>query len=186
MKKRMLRLTALLLALLLALTACTAESLLQIAETLNEAAGQPEQYEQPIEEASELTEEAAKPAEERSADAAEVVFGEAYDTPETVATYLHLYRELPPNYITKSDAQDRGWDSSKGNLRDAAPGCSIGGDTFGNREGLLPEGKYHECDVNYTGGYRGGERIVWSADGAIYYTDDHYESFTQLYEGWAS
>ena len=66
-----------------------------------------------------------------------------------------------------------------------APGHAIGGDTFGNREGLLPEedGRiYYECDVNYEGGYRGGERIVFSSDGLIYYTDDHYESFTLLYE----
>ena len=61
---------------------------------------------------------------------------------------------------------------------------SIGGDKFGNREGLLPKEdgrQYYECDVNYQGGYRGAERIVFSNDGLIFYTDDHYNSFTQLY-----
>jgi len=69
-------------------------------------------------------------------------------------------------------------------LDEVAPGMSIGGDTFGNREGLLPKAdgrKYYECDVNYEGGYRNGERIVYSNDGLIFYTDDHYESFEQLY-----
>ena len=122
--------------------------------------------------------------EQPSAEEAGVTYGEWYDTPYEVAEYLHLYGELPPNYLTKNEAQDRGWDSSRGNLWDVAPGMSIGGDRFGNYEGLLPEKKgrrYTECDVNYDGGYRGGERIVFSNDGLIYYTDDHYESFELLY-----
>ena len=77
-----------------------------------------------------------------------------------------------------------GWDNQKGNLDEVAPGMSIGGDYFGNREGLLPKAdkrKYYECDVNYIGGYRNGERIVYSNDGLIFYSDDHYKSFEQLY-----
>ncbi len=61
---------------------------------------------------------------------------------------------------------------------------SIGGDHFGNYEGLLPDAtgrKWHECDVNYSGGYRGAERLVYSNDGLIYYTEDHYESFEKMY-----
>lgn len=107
-----------------------------------------------------------------------------YDTPEEVAEYIHTYGRLPENFITKNDARDLGWVSSEGNLWDVAYGMSIGGDKFGNREGLLPDAKgrtWYECDVNYSGGFRGGERIVFSNDGLIYYTDDHYESFTQLY-----
>lgn len=108
----------------------------------------------------------------------------SYTTPEDVAEYIHTFGTLPNNFITKSEAKALGWDSSKGNLRDVAPGKSIGGDYFGNYEGLLPTKKgrkYTECDVNYDGGYRGGERIIFSNDGLIFYTDDHYESFTQLY-----
>ena len=101
--------------------------------------------------------------------------------PEDVAAYLHAYGHLPSNFITKNDARALGWDSSKGNLWDVAPGKSIGGDRFGNYEGLLPAGKYRECDVNYAGGYRGSERIIYGEDGSVYYTADHYQSFTRLY-----
>ena len=101
-----------------------------------------------------------------------------------VATYLHAYGELPCNYITKAKARDLGWDSSRGNLWDVAYGYSIGGDRFGNYEGRLPDApgrKWYECDVNYDGGYRGAERILYASDGLIYYTDDHYSTFTLLY-----
>lgn len=110
--------------------------------------------------------------------------GQPYSSKDEVALYLHEYGELPPNYLTKKEAQALGWDSSKGNLWEVAPQMSIGGDVFGNREGLLPKKNgrtWYECDVNYQGGFRGAERILYSSDGLIYYTDDHYESFTRLY-----
>ena len=110
-----------------------------------------------------------------------------YSTPEEVALYLHVFVELPPNFLTKDEARDLGWVSSDGNLWDVTEQMSIGGDIFGNREGLLPEDEervYYECDVNYYGGFRGSERVVFSDDGLIYYTNDHYETFTQLYDGW--
>jgi guanyl-specific ribonuclease Sa len=109
-----------------------------------------------------------------------------YTTPEDVAAYLLAYQKLPDNYITKSEAVKLGWDASRGNLWDVTDKKSIGGDRFGNREGLLPDktGRiWYECDVNYTGGYRGPERLVYSNDGLIYYTGDHYGSFVQLNEG---
>lgn len=107
-----------------------------------------------------------------------------YDTPEDVAEYIHTYGKLPGNFITKNEARDLGWVSSEGNLWDVAYGMSIGGDKFGNREGLLPDAEgrvWYECDINYQGGYRNGERIVYSNDGLIYFTADHYESFDRLY-----
>lgn len=105
-----------------------------------------------------------------------------YTTPATVAAYLHTFNKLPSNFITKKEAQQLGWDSKKGNLTDVAPGKSIGGDRFGNYEEILPKKKkYTECDVNYESGRRGSERIVFSNDGDIYYTANHYETFTQLY-----
>lgn len=116
-----------------------------------------------------------------------VEYGYDYSTPEEVALYLYVFVELPPNFITKDEARDLGWVSSKGNLWDVAGEMSIGGDEFGNREGILPKEKgrtYYECDVNYYGGFRGSERIVFSDDGLIYYTADHYETFDQLYDGW--
>jgi len=118
-----------------------------------------------------------------------VEYGFNYYTPEEVALYLYVFVELPPNFLTKDEARELGWVSSKGNLWDVADGMCIGGDIFGNREGLLPEAEdyeriYYECDVNYAGGFRGSERVVFSDDGLIYYTGDHYESFELLYDGW--
>ena len=105
-----------------------------------------------------------------------------YYSTEDVALYLYTYGELPDNFITKKEAQSMGWDNKKGNLWEVADGMCIGGDYFGNKEGLLPEeDDYTECDVNYEGGFRGAERIVFSDDGDIYYTGDHYKSFEQLY-----
>lgn len=121
---------------------------------------------------------------EASAEKLSVEKDGSYTTPEDVAEYIHTFGTLPKNFITKSEAKALGWDNKKGNLWDVAEGKSIGGDYFGNYEGLLPKEKgrkYTECDVNYEGGYRGGERIIFSDDGLIFYTDDHYESFTQLY-----
>jgi len=118
---------------------------------------------------------------------AEVEYGYDYYTPEEVALYLYVFWELPPNYITKDEAYDMGWDSQAGNLWDVAYGFCIGGDRFGNREGLLPDDgvrQWYECDVNYEGGYRGAERLLFSSDGLIYYTGDHYETFEPMYEGW--
>ena len=107
-----------------------------------------------------------------------------YTSKEEVAAYLHIYGHLPGNYITKDEAKKLGWDSKEGNLGEVAPGKSIGGDYFGNYEGSLPEKEgrnYYECDIDSDGGYRGAKRIVYSDDGLIYYTEDHYETFELLY-----
>lgn len=107
----------------------------------------------------------------------------SYTTKEDVALYIHTYSHLPDNFITKKEAQDLGW--SGGSLEPYAPGMCIGGSRFGNYEGLLPEAKgrsWTECDIDTLGaGSRGAKRIVFSNDGLIYYTDDHYESFELLY-----
>ena len=105
----------------------------------------------------------------------------AYTARDDVALYLHLYGRLPGNFITKKQAQSLGW--SGGSLEDFAPGKCIGGDRFGNYEGLLPSGRsYRECDINTLGAKsRGAERIVYSDDGLIYYTSDHYNTFALLY-----
>ncbi len=121
--------------------------------------------------------------EQETIQTVEVREGEFYDCAQEVVEYLHLYEELPGNYLTKKEARDLGWVSSEGNLWDVAPGASIGGDHFGNFEGLLPEkpGRdYQEADINYKGGYRDGERLVFSNDGLYFYTDDHYESFDEM------
>ena len=113
--------------------------------------------------------------------------GGRYDTMEEVAIYLTFFDELPGNYITKKEAQALGWDNRKGNLWKVADGCSIGGDRFGNYEGLLPDAKgrrWTECDIGFDGGYRNGQRIVFSNDGLIYYTADHYQSFDEIEVIW--
>ncbi len=106
-----------------------------------------------------------------------------YTSKEDVALYIHTYWHLPSNFVTKARAREKGW--SGGSLEEYFPGCSIGGDVFGNREGLLPKKKgrtYYECDIDTKGkSSRGAKRIVFSDDGLIYYTDDHYETFTLLY-----
>ncbi len=104
----------------------------------------------------------------------------SYYSKDDVALYIHTYGRLPSNFITKKEAQALGWEG--GSLDEIAPGKAIGGDYFGNYEGLLPKGSYHECDINTNGRRsRGAERIIYSSDGRIYYTSNHYESFTQLY-----
>ena len=107
-----------------------------------------------------------------------------YTSKDEVAAYIHAYGHLPSNFITKKEAKALGWVSNQGNLGEVAPGKSIGGDYFGNYEGQLPEKKgrsYYECDIDSTGGYRGAKRIIFSSDGLIFYTEDHYNTFEQLY-----
>ncbi len=107
-----------------------------------------------------------------------------YSSKEEVALYIHLYGDLPDNYVTKDEAEDAGW--SGGNVEYyTGEGTAIGGSRFGNREGLLPKEQgrtYTECDIDTVGeNSRGAKRIVFSNDGLVYYTDDHYESFELLY-----
>lgn len=104
--------------------------------------------------------------------------------PQDIADYIFEHGELPDNFITKEEAQKLGWDSSRNYVSDVAPGKSIGGDRFGNYEGLLPSKKgrqWYEADCYYTKGKRNAHRILFSNDGLVYYTDDHYESFTQMF-----
>ena len=102
---------------------------------------------------------------------------------DEVAEYIHENGCLPDNFITKSEARELGWNG--GSLEPYAPGMCIGGDKFGNYKGLLPEKsgrRYYECDIDTLGAEtRGAKRIVYSSDGLIYYTEDHYESFELLY-----
>ncbi len=107
-----------------------------------------------------------------------------YTSKDEVALYIHKYNKLPNNFITKKEAQALGWDNTINNVGDITKGKSIGGDRFGNFEGKLPKEKgrqYFEADIDYAGKKRNAKRIVFSNDGFIYYTDDHYESFTLLY-----
>ncbi|MDO4621332.1 MAG: ribonuclease domain-containing protein [Eubacteriales bacterium] len=113
-----------------------------------------------------------------------VVEDGSYTSKDEVALYIHEFGHLPGNFISKRKAEKLGWDSREGNLWEVAPGKSIGGSRFGNYEGLLPEDDdrtYYECDIDYDGGYRGAKRIIYSDDGLVFYTEDHYKTFEQLY-----
>lgn len=127
--------------------------------------------------------DAVSPGESDKSSPAALDEGGEYTSAEDVALYLHLYAHLPQNFITKKDARALGWNG--GGLDDYADGKCIGGDRFGNYEGLLPDApgrEYHECDINTLhAASRGAKRIVYSNDGLIYYTEDHYESFILLY-----
>ena len=108
----------------------------------------------------------------------------SYTSRDEVALYLHTYGKLPKNFISKKDAEEQGFRFGEGDFGEAFPGMSVGGSRFGNYEGQLPEKsgrRYYECDIDYQGGRRNAKRLVYSNDGLIFYTDDHYKSFTQLY-----
>lgn len=101
-----------------------------------------------------------------------------YTSKNDVALYIHLYHRLPGNYITKSQG-----DRQYGDYHNIPTSMNIGGDVFKNREKLLPSGyTYYECDIGTRGGSnRGARRIVFTTSGIVYYTSDHYKSFTRLY-----
>ena len=129
------------------------------------------------------TESSASSSTESSTESAVIDENGSYTNKDDVALYIHVYGHLPSNFITKKEAEKLGW--SGGSLEPYAPGKCIGGDRFGNYEGLLPKKmgrSYTECDIDTLGKKsRGAKRIVFSNDGLIYYTDDHYASFELLY-----
>ncbi len=104
-----------------------------------------------------------------------------YCTVDEVSAYIKEFHKLPNNYITKKEARDLGW--SGGPLKKYAPGKSIGGDVFTNREGVLQKtsAKYIECDINANGTSRGPERIIFNSETfQVYYTSDHYKTFKEV------
>lgn len=106
-----------------------------------------------------------------------------YTDKDHVAVYLYQFNHLPSNYITKKEAEALGW-KDKGSLDKIAPGKSIGGDRYGDYEKKLPAQKgriWKEADIDYTKGNRGPKRLIYSNDGLIYYTGDHYNTFQKIY-----
>ena len=200
------KIQALLLALVLSLTltACSEEvtdavidevvdiAISEVVDAITEEEPAVEETQDPVEDVSNPSEEESVPEEEAPPAEEEVPPAEEepaidedgyYTTKEDVALYIYTYGHLPDNFITKKEAEALGW--SGGGLDDYAYGCCIGGNRFGNYEGLLPEAdgrKYTECDIDTMhASKRGAKRIVFSNDGLIYYTDEHYKSFTLLY-----
>lgn len=168
------RLSALLLALLLALAGFSAASAEDWRGLLRDLYGLTDDYD-----GGPQSESTADPQEQT-----EVQFELPVTDPQQIVNYLELYGELPENFITKDEARALGWDSRYNYVGEVAPGKSIGGDRFGNYERQLPSKKgrtWYECDANYRGKKRGAERVLFSSDGLYYYTDDHYQTFTQMF-----
>ena len=167
-----------LLALALTLTACGAAPAPEPQQPAEQEPAQTAEQVSPAEETAE-PEEAPPEGEE----AQTLPEDGTYTTKEDVALYIHLYGHLPDNFLTEKEAEKLGWPG--GSLEPYAPGMCIGGSRFGNYEGLLPEAEgrtYTECDIDTLGAEkRGAKRIVFSNDGLIYYTEDHYKSFELLY-----
>ena len=166
--------TALLLAaiMLFALTACGSQA-------ADDSSSDQQQEQQDV-----LPDEGDETPDVPDNDGADAAIDEdgSYTSKEDVALYIHTYGHLPENYITKDEARALGWEG--GSVEVYQEGAAIGGDRFGNREGLLPEQtgrSYTECDINTDGAdSRGAERLIFSNDGLYFYTSDHYASFTEL------
>lgn len=162
-----------------------AESSTAPAESADESSGVTVTAEAPQNTPEARTEQSTQEAQSAPQTAESQAISEdgTYSSRDDVALYIHIYGHLPGNFITKKQARELGWNG--GSVEDYAPGKSIGGDHFGNYEGLLPEKdgrSYTECDIDTLGkSGRGAKRIIFSNDGLIYYTDDHYASFTLLY-----
>lgn len=186
---------AVLAAVLFALTACglgpgaetVTESGIKIvteAETEAEStAAETTEEKTETETGAEVTETETETETEAVTEAAAIAEDGVYTSKDDVGLYIHTYGKLPKNFITKTEAQKLGW--SGGGLDGYADGKCIGGDYFGNYEGKLPKKngrKYTECDIDTLHAKsRGAKRIIFSNDGLIFYTEDHYETFVQLY-----
>lgn len=178
-KLRLLGLWLLLLAMLMA--ACgTGESPLPDSPQGAETAAQQIRDDEILQE-PDAPQDEEEPREDGAKDRLPVYGGYYYDL-NNVVLYLETYSELPANYITKAEARELGWEG--GSVENYREGAAIGGDYFGNREGLLPKAggrSYTECDIDTNGyGSRGSRRLVFSNDGLYFYTSDHYESFSEV------
>ena len=171
MGKRLKRLLAAVLALLLALGALS-------------FAGAEDDWREKLRQLYGLTNEDQTGQQSETQKETEVKFELPVTDPQQVVNYLSIYGQLPENFITKREAQDMGWDSRWNYVGEVAPGMSLGGDRFGNYDRKLPTKKgrtWYECDVNYRGKKRSAERLLFSSDGLYYYTNDHYQTFTQMF-----
>ena len=100
-----------------------------------------------------------------------------------VDLFVATYGKLPDNYLGKKNTQKMGWDPKQGNLAEVLPRMLIGGDRYKNRDGRLPDAPgrvWYEADFDYTGGYRNDCRLLYSNDGLIFVTYDHYATFYEI------
>ena len=170
-----------LLLLALLMTACGADRGLSPDRTQAVETGAQQSKNDEASQETNAPQDTGKPGEDEINDRLPVYGGYYYDL-SGVVLYIETYGELPANYITKSEARELGWEG--GSVEKYREGAAMGGDFFGNREGLLPEAEgrsYTECDIDTNGyGSRGSRRLVFSNDGLYFYTSDHYESFSEV------
>lgn len=97
--------------------------------------------------------------------------------------YVALFGCLPSNYVTKEIAEAAGWKRKRGNLADVLPGKLIGGNNYKNRDHRLPEAPgriWREADFDYSGGFRNDCRLMYSNDGLLFVTYDHYATSYEI------
>jgi len=179
-RNRLFSLFVLLLAVIMLLSSCTANAL--------ETAKKKKKNSPTATPTVTAAAETATPAPAREATATPVPGPTATPGPmeaaQELADYLFEHGELPDNFVTKKEAMALGWQTWYRNPGDISPGLTIGGDYFGNYQRLLPvvKGrKYYEADCFYNGGRRNEYRIIFSNDGHVWYTGDHYNTFIELF-----
>ena len=102
---------------------------------------------------------------------------------EGADSYLFYSGRLPDYYVSFEAAEDAGWRSKKGNLNTVLPGKMIGGAVYKNSGGTLPQAPgrvWYEADINYVTGRRNNQRVLWSNDGLVFITYNHYETFIEI------
>lgn len=102
---------------------------------------------------------------------------------EGTDVYLAQYGRLPEYYVDKQTAQNAGWRPAKKKLSSVLPGKMMGGGVFANKAGKLPSAAgrvWYEADINYYGGKRNRQRLLYSSDGLLFVTYDHYHTFYEI------
>lgn len=96
--------------------------------------------------------------------------------------WLKYYGSLPDYYISSAQLEALGWEYGDRPSK-FAPGKMLGGGIYDNEDRKLPHriGRiWREADINYTPGKRNRHRILWSNDGLIFVTYDHYHTFYEI------
>ncbi|MBQ2956300.1 MAG: hypothetical protein IJE08_07550 [Clostridia bacterium] len=97
--------------------------------------------------------------------------------------WLKEFGQLPDNYITEKQAEEKGWIKDEGNLQQVAPGKLIGYKRYENYNGHLPSRpgrEWYEADLDCDSNFRGRKRVVYSNDGLIFVTYDHFWTFVEI------
>ncbi len=109
--------------------------------------------------------------------------GNATENGDDGADYwIKYFGELPKYYVTKNEAKSSGWRQSK-SPENYIPDKMIMGGIYHNKNDHLPNAPgriWYEADINYYEGKRNGHRFLWSNDGLMFVTYNHYETFYEI------